>query len=364
MENRKVIWSFFALVTIGIFLYASFSFFSLYGNKITGAAPAGIPEEGGSYYPPLEEGICDGTALSCDSFDDSTTCTAQLNCEWDEITYCGGKELSCDSFTNSTYCNNQGECKWILSSGCGNGIVNDSQGETCDDGNIINGDGCSSQCLIETGWECGGEPSFCSEYYPNNPICVDSDGGEENLSKGGFCFNSTENYYYDDCINETHVKKYFCGNLNCNFNVFMCPENFNCEFGECRPNITELPPENNGTNETLPPNFNQTDPPGEGEAPAKTCPIGQCGYGGKCYGYGIRIGDAYCSENGGFIGQKITGVCGNHFECKSNICSSEGCVNWTFLQRAKARFYCMFTGEACRGTAGKIARAFGNPDAI
>ncbi len=32
---------------------------------------------------------------------------------------------------------------------CGNGIIDESQGEQCDDGNTENGDGCSSQCLIE-----------------------------------------------------------------------------------------------------------------------------------------------------------------------------------------------------------------------
>jgi hypothetical protein len=25
----------------------------------------------------------------------------------------------------------------------------------CDDGNLINGDGCSSTCTIEAGWDCG-----------------------------------------------------------------------------------------------------------------------------------------------------------------------------------------------------------------
>ena len=35
---------------------------------------------------------------------------------------------------------------------CGNGIV--QTGEQCDDGNLINGDGCSSVCMIE-GMLCG-----------------------------------------------------------------------------------------------------------------------------------------------------------------------------------------------------------------
>lgn len=43
---------------------------------------------------------------------------------------------------------------------CGNGVLND--GEACDDGALINGDGCSSTCEVEEGWECNiEEPSAC-----------------------------------------------------------------------------------------------------------------------------------------------------------------------------------------------------------
>ena len=42
---------------------------------------------------------------------------------------------------------------------CGNGIINSP--EQCDDGNNANGDGCSSGCLIESGYTCSGTPSVC-----------------------------------------------------------------------------------------------------------------------------------------------------------------------------------------------------------
>lgn len=35
---------------------------------------------------------------------------------------------------------------------CGN-LVLDEGLEECEDGNIVNGDGCDSTCLVETGWE-------------------------------------------------------------------------------------------------------------------------------------------------------------------------------------------------------------------
>ena len=49
--------------------------------------------------------------------------------------------------------------------GAANGTVD--SGEGCDDNNSTNGDGCSSVCIVETGYSCSGAPSSCS------PICGD-----------------------------------------------------------------------------------------------------------------------------------------------------------------------------------------------
>jgi cysteine-rich repeat protein len=43
---------------------------------------------------------------------------------------------------------------------CGNGIV--EAGEECDDGGTNDGDGCSSFCAVEPGWQCTGSPSVCT----------------------------------------------------------------------------------------------------------------------------------------------------------------------------------------------------------
>ncbi len=42
---------------------------------------------------------------------------------------------------------------------CGNGFID--TGETCDDNNTNNNDGCNSNCQEEAGWDCDGEPSIC-----------------------------------------------------------------------------------------------------------------------------------------------------------------------------------------------------------
>ncbi|MBI3246879.1 MAG: hypothetical protein HYZ50_10265 [Deltaproteobacteria bacterium] len=47
---------------------------------------------------------------------------------------------------------------------CGDGVID--AGEECDDGGILNGDGCSGACQIETCSACVGEPSSCS-FDPN-----------------------------------------------------------------------------------------------------------------------------------------------------------------------------------------------------
>ena len=41
---------------------------------------------------------------------------------------------------------------------CGNNLIEAEKGEECDDGNLINGDGCNSSCIIE----------YCGDDIVNN----------------------------------------------------------------------------------------------------------------------------------------------------------------------------------------------------
>ena len=47
-----------------------------------------------------------------------------------------------------------------VSLNCGNGALD--AGEGCDDGGNVNGDGCKAACIVETGYTCTGAPSVCS----------------------------------------------------------------------------------------------------------------------------------------------------------------------------------------------------------
>lgn len=56
---------------------------------------------------------------------------------------------------------------------CGNGRIEPP--EECDDNNLINGDGCDSQCQIEPDCHCDFEPSVCACFHQGcvvqNPLC-------------------------------------------------------------------------------------------------------------------------------------------------------------------------------------------------
>ncbi|MFC1733032.1 DUF4215 domain-containing protein, partial [candidate division KSB1 bacterium] len=82
----------------------------------------------------------------------------------DEIT-----EQECDYGTQTcTLCN--AGCDTVLNlTGryCGDGTIDSGNGEVCDDGNTVAGDGCSS-CAIDSGWVCSGQPSCCDNADNDN----------------------------------------------------------------------------------------------------------------------------------------------------------------------------------------------------
>lgn len=59
-----------------------------------------------------------------------------------------------------------------LTSTCGNSVI-DSGLETCDDRNLVNGDGCSSLWVVETGCQCTiAIPSVCTDICGNGAISI------------------------------------------------------------------------------------------------------------------------------------------------------------------------------------------------
>ncbi|MEO7327879.1 MAG: DUF4215 domain-containing protein, partial [Minicystis sp.] len=72
---------------------------------------------------------------------------------------------------------------------CGNGILD--AGETCDQGggNHVSGDGCSNACLVEAGYTCAGTPSVCTVNCGNGVINAGEtcDQGGGNVANGDGC---------------------------------------------------------------------------------------------------------------------------------------------------------------------------------
>jgi cysteine-rich repeat protein len=68
---------------------------------------------------------------------------------------------------------------------CGNGLV--EAGETCDDGNLAAGDGCSPTCGVETGFICTGNPSVCTATCGDGIVAGGEQCDDGNVSAGDGC---------------------------------------------------------------------------------------------------------------------------------------------------------------------------------
>ena len=100
------------------------------------------------------------TGFNCDASGECypTSCTPVSNpcgtrvCGTATNGTCG--QANCGSCRTGLSCNNAtGQCVSL----CGNGIID--TGEVCDDGNANSGDGCSSTCAVESGWNCSPNPT-------------------------------------------------------------------------------------------------------------------------------------------------------------------------------------------------------------
>ncbi len=83
---------------------------------------------------------------------------------------------------------------------CGNGMP--ETGEECDDGNVNNGDGCSSNCTVDSGFNCNGNPSTCTTIIPE-PVC-----GNSEIESGEVCDDGNANNG-DGCSSVCQVESGF-----------------------------------------------------------------------------------------------------------------------------------------------------------
>jgi len=122
--------------------------------------------------------VCgDGVVDRSEQCDDGNTvdgdgCSSTCQIETPSPARCGDGVVNgteqCDAGGETSTCN--ADC---TNSRCGDGTVNAHAGEQCDDGNTVNGDGCSSTCRNETP-----PPSGCGDGVVNGTEECDGGGSE------------------------------------------------------------------------------------------------------------------------------------------------------------------------------------------
>jgi cysteine-rich repeat protein len=79
---------------------------------------------------------------------------------------------------------------------CGNGIV--EPGEACDDGNTVNGDGCSAVCTVQPGYNCTGSPSVCTTVCGDGIVAGTEQCDDGNNANGDGCSSTCQ---IEGCLN-------------------------------------------------------------------------------------------------------------------------------------------------------------------
>jgi len=73
----------------------------------------------------------------------------------------------------------------FTSVGCGDGVVQATDGEVCDDGNRVAGDGCAADCsAVESGWDCPSGGGACTERCGDGAI-VGAEACDDGNTVGG-----------------------------------------------------------------------------------------------------------------------------------------------------------------------------------
>ena len=68
-----------------------------------------------------------------------------------------------------------------------------------------------------------------------------------------------------------------------------------------------------------------------------------CPSDGKCYPFGYRKSEKFCSDAGSFVEQlKGDAICENNFECSSNLCVDNQCINQGLFKRVMNWFSKLF----------------------
>jgi len=262
----------------------------------------------------LGVGICQSGVSNC-----LPNHTGFASCSGDVVPAaetCDGLDNDCDGSID------EGACGV-----CGNGVIEGV--EECDDGGTTDGDGCSSACMVESGYMCAGQPSVCTS------VCGDGvTAGAEERDDGG----TTDG---DGCSSACMVESgYMCTGQPSVCMPVGCPPGFddcNMLSGDgCETDITTV-----------------TDCGGCGNAcdtsnsVGAACTAGSCTYSSCALGYsdcntsapdtdGCECATPFCCGNG-CATIHSNGLGQNYFDCfPLGTPGSAGTYNLTMAQEARA----------------------------
>jgi cysteine-rich repeat protein len=262
---------------------------------------------------------------------------------------------------------------------CGDGTVEGA--ERCDDGNPKPGDGCTADCLVETGWRCeDSQPSVCDEICGDGRVVgVEATAGgcdDGNTAGGDGCKGScrVEDGFF--CSRAPSVCVNTCGNgaldgdeacddangdsgdgcnacaeepdFRCTDEPSVCTRVNDCEpepcdnGGVCVDGVNSFSCECSGTGFTGPTCTDDTD----------DCNPDPCENGGACIEVG---GDYLCQCDGtGFEGTR----------CQTNVddCSPDPCLHGGVCSDLVNGYACDCTGTGYYGTTCELDASDCSPD--
>ena len=200
-----------------------------------------------------------------------------------------------------------------------------------------------------------GEPKYCdfgckegrclyaNETNKNLSTCQDSDGGIEFYIQGEVKTSFSNVSSVDKCSEDGKtLVEYYCSSkpttgASAAVKPYLCKNG--CKNGACikiqdmnktqDKNQTETQDKNQTQNKTQEQNLNQ----GQSNKNLSSVDTGEnCEFGcmmnEKCYPFGYRKAKQYCSDSNEFTPQTINeDSCENNFECRSNLCIDDECVN-------------------------------------
>jgi hypothetical protein len=224
---------------------------------------------------------------------------------YEESPWSGGKAEQGDVIEYA--CNDKDGSKLCFSSACRYKVLKCPAGMNCQDG----------RCQ-----------KYISEF---DGLCEDRDGFNFYLKgttawkpvAGDISFNKQEDY----CVNANTVSEGYCDfddQKPYKRQVYNCQNG--CEDGAC------IKLELNPDFETGPLDLPKEHP--EEIMPEYTFVCMGCISKDKCYPIGYRKEETYCSDNEKFLLQgKADSSCNNNFECKSNLCIDDKCIESGFFQK-------------------------------